>query len=99
MILELKYYMIIFITLLKRDRLNDIIRTLEHHFHKDNDEIEVTTMQNFNLNEQYEKEAASKYGDTHYYQAYKDKQKCKDESEQQNHFEEINKQLNMFLTK
>ena len=73
MILELKYYMIIFITLLKRDRLNDIIRTLEHHFHKDNDEIEVTTMQNFNLNEQYEK-AASKYGDTHYYQAYKDKQ-------------------------
>lgn len=31
-------------------------------------------MQNFNLNEQYEKEAASKYGDTHYYQAYKDKQ-------------------------
>ena len=30
-------------------------------------------MQNFNLNEQYEK-AASKYGDTHYYQAYKDKQ-------------------------
>ena len=81
----------------KRDRLNDIIRTLEHHFHKDNDEIEVTTMQNFNLNEQYEKEAASKYGDIHYYQAYKDKQKCKDESEQQNHFEEINKQLNMFF--
>ena len=54
-------------------------------------------MQNFNLNEQYEKEAASKYGDTHYYQAYKDKQKCKDESEQQNHFEGINKQLNMFF--
>ena len=81
----------------KRDRLNDIIRTLEHHFHQDNEEIEVTTMQNFNLNEQYEKEAASKYGDTHYYQAYKDKQKSKDESEQQNHFEEINKQLNMFF--
>ena len=47
--------MIIFITLLKRDRLNDIICTLEHHFHQDNEEIEVTTMQNFNLNEQYEK--------------------------------------------
>ena len=58
MILELKYYMIIFITLLKRDRLNDIICTLEHHFHKDNDEIEVTTMQNFNLNEQYEKRSS-----------------------------------------
>ena len=45
------------------------------------------------------KKATSKYGDTHYYQAYKDKQNVRMNQNSKNHFEEINKQLNMFLTK
>ena len=52
----------------KRNRLNHIIELLEHHFkQEENEDIEVTTMQNFDLNQQYDQEAALKYGDSKYY--------------------------------
>ena len=54
-------------------------------------------MQNFNLNEQYEKKQQVSMEIPIIIKHIKIN-KSKDESEQQNHFEEINKQLNMFLT-
>ena len=48
--------------------MNHIIELLEHHFkQEENEDIEVTTMQNFDLNQQYDQEAALKYGDSKYY--------------------------------
>lgn len=82
----------------KRNHLNHIIELLEHHFNQqENEDIEVITMQNFNLNQQYNQKAAIKYGDTKYYQSYHKEQERMTESERKNNFEHISKKLNTFF--
>ena len=82
---------------MKRDRLNTIIQQLKYHFDSDkNEEIEVTNMKEFDLNAQYE--ATLKYGDTKYYQAYKEQHESKNEAEKVMK-EVVNNQLNIFLMK
>lgn len=46
-----------------------------------NEEIEVTNMKEFDLYQQYENEAALKYGDTKYYQSYEEQQQDMNDSE------------------
>lgn len=85
---------------MKRDRLNTIIQQLKYHFDSDkNEEIEVTNMKEFDLNAQYENEATLKYGDTKYYQAYKEQHESKNEAEKESNEEVVNNQLNIFLMK
>lgn len=83
---------------MKRDKLNTIIQQLKYHFDSDkNEEIEVTNMKEFDLNAQYENEAALKYGDTKYYQAYKEQHESMNEAEKESNEEVVNNQLNTFI--
>ena len=49
----------------------------------------------FDVNEQYDKEAALKYGDTDYYQSYKDNRTQFNDSEKQDD-DHTNEQFNQF---
>lgn len=70
---------------------------MKYHFDSDkNEEIEVTNMKEFDLNAQYENEATLKYGDTKYYQAYKEQHESKNEAEKESNEEVVNNQLNIF---
>ena len=51
----------------------------------------------FDVNEQYDKEATLKYGDTDYYQSYKDNRTQFSDSEKQDNDDHTNEQFNQFF--
>lgn len=53
-------------------------------------------MKEFDLYQQYENEAALKYGDTKYYQSYEEQQQDMNDSEKKN-YKNINVELNTFF--
>lgn len=82
----------------KRDKLNAIIEHLDCHFEQGkNEEIEVTTMKEFDLNQQYENEAAVKYDDTRYYQAYEEERRGMNDTDKKENYRKINAELNTFF--
>lgn len=82
----------------KRDKLNVIIEHLDYYFKQEsNEEIEVTNMKEFDLYQQYENEAALKYGDTKYYQSYEEQQQDMNDSEKKENYKNINVELNTFF--
>ncbi|WP_326007915.1 MerR family transcriptional regulator [Staphylococcus haemolyticus] len=92
-ILEENYAQIIH----QRNHLNQIIDYLNHHLinHR-NEEINMDKFNQFDVNEQYDKEAALKYGDTDYYQSYKDNRTQFNDSEKQDNDDHTNQQFNDF---
>ncbi|MCE4962709.1 MerR family transcriptional regulator [Staphylococcus haemolyticus] len=93
-ILEENYAQIIH----QRNHLNQIIDYLNHHLinHR-NEEINMDKFNQFDVNEQYDKEAALKYGDTDYYQSYKDNRTQFNDSEKQDNDDHTNQQFNDFF--
>ncbi|WP_059747142.1 MerR family transcriptional regulator [Staphylococcus haemolyticus] len=93
-ILEENYAQIIH----QRNHLNQIIDYLNHHLinHR-NEEINMDKFNHFDVNEQYDKEAALKYGDTDYYQSYKDNRTQFNDSEKQDNDDHTNEQFNQFF--
>ena len=93
-ILEENYAQIIH----QRNHLNQIIDYLNHHLinHR-NEEINMDKFNQFDVNEQYDKEAALKYGDTDYYQSYQDNRTQFSDSEKQDNDDHTNEQFNQFL--
>ncbi|WP_285490374.1 MerR family transcriptional regulator [Staphylococcus haemolyticus] len=93
-ILEENYAQIIH----QRNHLNQIIDYLNHHLinHR-NEEINMDKFNQFDVNEQYDKEAALKYGDTDYYQSYKDNRTQFNDSEKQDNDDHTNEQFNDFF--
>ncbi|WP_415425919.1 MerR family transcriptional regulator [Staphylococcus borealis] len=82
----------------RRNQLNQIIDYLKHHLinHR-NEEINMDQFNQFDVTEQYDKEAALKYGDTDYYQSYKQRRNQMNDSDKQNNDKDTNDQFNQFF--
>lgn len=82
----------------KRDQLNQMINYLNHHLknHK-NEEINMDKFDDYDIQRQYDKEAEMKYGDTKYYQAFKEQRNMLNNTDNQRNDKDINHQLNQFF--
>lgn len=84
----------------KRNQLNKMINYLDHHLKNDeNEEINMDKFNDYDIQQQYDKEAEMKYGDTKYYQAFKAQRNTLNKTEQQHNDKEIGHQLNQFFDK
>lgn len=82
----------------RRNQLNQIIDYLKHHLiNHSNEEINMDQFNQFDVTEQYDKEAELKYGDTDYYQSYKQRRNQMDDSDKQNNDKDTNDQFNQFF--
>lgn len=82
----------------KRDQLNQMINYLDHHLknHK-NEEINMDKFDDYDIQQQYDKEAEMKYGDTKYYQAFKEQRNTLNNTDKQRNDKEISRQFNQFF--
>lgn len=82
----------------KRDQLNQMINYLNHHLkNQENEEINMEKFNDFDVHEQYDKEAELKYGDTDYYKMYKAQRDQLNNDEKKQNDEDINQQFNDFF--
>ncbi|PTF19433.1 MerR family transcriptional regulator [Staphylococcus devriesei] len=83
-----------------RNQLNQMITFLDYHLtHNREEEINMEKFNDFNVQDQYDREAELKYGDTEYYQAFKTQRKNLSDSDKQKSDSNVNQQLNQFFEK
>lgn len=82
----------------KRNQLNQMINYIDHHLkNHENEEINMDKFDDYDIQQQYDKEAEIKYGHSTYYQAFKDKQKRLNSTEKQQNNEETMEKFRSFF--
>ncbi|PTE69465.1 MerR family transcriptional regulator [Staphylococcus devriesei] len=84
----------------RRNHLNQMITFLDYHLnHNREEEINMDKFNDYNVQDQYDREAELKYGDTEYYQAFKTQRENLRGSDKQQHDNDVNQQLTQFFEK